>query len=340
MKKNSIIFFNSLKTSFSIIGAVIGAGFITGREIMRFFYGKSIVLTGIILFLTFFLLLYFLLVNHSSVMNKIIEKSNVVICVFNLIVIASMLGATDSLFNDFFVLNSNCFIFSLSLLIFSTIICIKGVKNLQKINFIVVPLMIIVLLTVCFFAPISNNVESKDSPELFTILGYVCMNCLLAQPFITQLKKEEKNFSPFFCAFLASIILCACVIFYLTVLNDECKICDIPLTVLAGTSVFVKICVILTIFLGIITTQFGAQYPVVKNLYNKLNGKFLIVLVCFLTFIISRIGFYNIVELIYPIIAIISIIYFLIILPILLVFFAVIKQKDTSKLQECIVKRY
>ena len=328
----------SIRAVFSVIGSVIGAGFITGREIMRFFYGKSLVLSGIFLFAVFFCVFYFLFLNHSELVQKIINKINTLIIAFNFIIIASMMSATDSLFNTVLGLNKKTFIFSVVLLLISIVVCLNGIKKLGKVNAVLVPLMLVVLFLVIFFAPLSENVKSQTFPKLSNLLGYVCMNCLLAQPLIVQIKKEEK-ISPFLVAFFASLILSVCVVAYLLVLNDDCRVCDIPLLTIVGNYSLTKFIVIPIIFAGIITTQFGAFYPIISALKNKKQCVLGIIVVSLLCFVISRLGFYQIVDYVYPIIAVISILYFLALIPISLISFVKVKLKRTLSKQEYRAKR-
>lgn len=328
----------SVRAIVSLVGSVIGAGFITGREIMRFFFGKNVFLTGICLFVVFFLIFYFLFANRCEFVQKIIEKSNAFICLFNLIIIASMMSATDSLFDEVFGINKRFCLFSVILFTVSTFVCFKGIKNLGNVNLIIVPLMLVVLFAVILFSPLSKNAYSSDLPNFTNLFGYVCMNCLLSQPLITQIRKKEE-ISPFFVALFLSLILSVCVAAYLLVLSEECRVCDLPILTLVSNNLFSKIVVFLVMLMGIVTTQFGAHYPIINGFVDKSFSVFKIVCTSLICFLLSGMGFYQIVDYLYPIIAVLSEVYFVVIIPISLIFFAKVKRKRTLVKPKCIAKR-
>ena len=77
------LFLCSFVTAFTIIGSIIGAGFITGKEVFEFF-AKDLSLSGIYLaFLSFTGLIYFVMSNRNTQIKKWIE---VFVAVSNIIV--------------------------------------------------------------------------------------------------------------------------------------------------------------------------------------------------------------------------------------------------------------
>jgi len=326
---------NSLNVAFSVIGSVIGAGFITGREIIKFFMNSNVIVVGFSVFFAFFLFLFLLMSNTSARVNRLINGSNYAICALNLVIIASMLSATDSLFNELFNLKSNFFIFSLSLLLFSTVLCVRGINWIKKFNAVFVPFMLAVLYAVILISPSVENCINRPLPSFGNCFGYVAMNCFLAQPLICELKKGKEKFSPFLVSIISAFVLAVTIVLYLTVLNEECAICDIPVLSLFKNLIFVKAIIAFTIFLGIVTTQLSAHYPILKIGFYKKSAFLWVIAVNLVCFLISRIGFYGIVDLLYPIIANLSLIYFILLISISLIAFRVAKRKHTSAKQVC-----
>ena len=67
-------------SAFSIIGSVIGAGFITGREILSFFYGQSPIWVFILLLAFFFLLMFSVMTVKGEMSLYAVERADNVIC--------------------------------------------------------------------------------------------------------------------------------------------------------------------------------------------------------------------------------------------------------------------
>lgn len=320
---------NSIKIALSIVGAIIGAGFITGREIIRFFYGGNCFLLVLVLNLFIFLLVFLLLSNHSKKVEKVIFFTNRVVCIFNIIIIASMLGATDSLFNGVFDMDERFPFFSLCLLTASTLICLKGIDWINRANLVLVPIMAVLLCILLIGLPAAGDFNQSKEVSFVRILLYASMNCLLTQPFILKLKEGKIKFSPLISAIFVSVILSLFVILYLRVLTSECAVCDIPILCLLSAPPIKYFTAIAIIFFAIASTQIGAQYPLIKNYVTKKQcGAIKIALINLIAFFISRIGFYKIVDLLYPIIAIFACTYFVII-SILAIIFPKAKRKDT-----------
>jgi len=227
------------------------------------------------------------------------------------VIMASMLGAIDSLFNDIFNLGNNFAIFSILLLLSSTFICLNKIDWINKINLIIVPFIIIVLLIITVILPknISPNIFNKQKFSNF--FGYACLNCFLAQPFITNLKGEKTDFSPLLSSLIASLILSSCASLYLRVLTPESTVCDIPILCLLKGDIVGSAIAVVVMFFAIISTQISAQYPIINGFFNKKGiSAWWVIFVNILTFAISRIGFYKIVDLIYPAIAVLAICYY------------------------------
>lgn len=301
-------FINSLQISTSVIGAIIGAGFITGREIMRFFYASNWFFSVVFTFLVLFCTVYFILKVTNEKSTFLLEKSSVIIYSFNILIMASMLGATDSLAYNLFNISSQIPVFSILLLAISTFCCLCGIDRLTRINFVLVPVLLLIFFLNVLSLP-KNNQNMFDFKQKTTdFLTYGYMNVLLAQPFLLKIKKEKNEFSPFVVAFISSLILSLAIGLFLTVLSDECLTCDIPLILLIKSNFFIYCLLSLIIFLSIFTTLTSVQYPFFS--VNKKYGWIILVIVSLVSFTISRMGFYVIVDKIYPAIAIFSVIYY------------------------------
>lgn len=331
--------FNTLKISCLVIGGVIGAGFISGREIMTFFYGYNKYFSSIILFIVLFLLIYLLLRLKNVFALDLIKKSNVLILLFNLLIMASMLAATDSLAEGLFGTPKNIPIFSIGLLILSTLCCMSGFSRLSNVSAVIVPILIIIFFSAIIVIPTVENTKSiLTGVHLYSCVSYGALNIFLIQPFLIKIKEERKDYSPFWVAFLSSIVLVLAIFAFLGVLSEDCISCDIPLILLAKSNKYLYYLLSLIIFIGIFTTLTAVQYPFCS--LTK-NGSFLaLIIASVIAFAISRVGFYTIVDKVYPAMSLLSIIYYFFIIAISLFFSLKGQRSHTLRRQEDIKLRY
>ena len=334
---NKKVFISSIKISCSIIGSVIGAGFITGREIMSFFYGFNPFFTALFIFCAFFVYVFIILSVKNKKIVNLIEMSNYLVYALNLVIIASMLGATNSLICDLFSFSFKLPLFTIALLVVSTTLCLNGIGKINNLNLFLVPIMLAVLFSVITFLPKQNNLllsTAVISP--FKCIGYCSMNVLLAQPFLCKIKGGKEKFSPLLVSLTCAAVLAFCVFLYLLVLKSECVLNDIPLLLLVNKSKLILFLVGIIIFSAIFTTLISAQFPII-NLTQKQNLKTAVVLIsCVASFAISQLGFYVIVDKVYFALTNIAICYYAFFICALLISFVKRGLLGTSKRQEYI----
>ncbi len=329
---NKII--NTLKIAFSVIGAVIGAGFITGREIMRFFYGSNRYIGAIILFALLFSVILFLLKLNNKNCDNILKRSNFAIYIFNVLILASMLGATDSLGETLFGIKSNFPLFSIILLSLSTVTCLNGMSKLTDVSAILIPILLIIFIGVVLIIPNSQQDNNKmNFWKLSDIFLYGTMNVFLVQPFLLKIKEEKRTFSSIGVALFSSLILVALIFMFLGVLSKDCLTCDIPLILLVKGNVFLYYLVSIIIFIAIFTTVTAVQYPFYVC-FGQENAIFLIA-ISIISFLISRMGFYVIVDKVYPAIAVFSGVYYFFVIGGYLLTFLLLRCNHTSKPPVC-----
>ena len=92
-------FLNLFGSVFTIIGSVIGAGFITGKEISVFFC-RDFSLSGVYAaFVFFFLFIFLLSVCEENALNKVV---GFVVAVTGIVIASCMTAALNSLFGSLF----------------------------------------------------------------------------------------------------------------------------------------------------------------------------------------------------------------------------------------------
>ena len=359
-------------SAFSIIGSVIGAGFITGREILTFFYGQSPIWVFILLSAFFFLLMFSVMTVKNEMSLYAIERGDNVICLFNILMIASMLGATESLARD---MGIGCVfpVWSVVMLLVSIVVCTGGMSRLDKFNAVLVSVMLgIVFVIVALKLPSVGRDSSAAGArvDFFSVAKYVGMNILLTQPLLGDIRRENNLIrqvkvtvkSSVLTAFTAAFLLSLTAAAFLAVLPKESAFAELPVLHIVGADKAFYYSVSLTVALGIITTLVGSMYPLLNySFFAKSTGETAVktgqkenrddakkqrrgkiiraVCICVLSLGISRLGFYVIVDRIYPLLGILSIVYYLFTFAVLPIFQRVARRR-TSRRQEYTKARY
>lgn len=324
--------------AFAIIGSVIGAGFITGREILSFFYGQTPIFVFVLLFVLFAAAFYCVLSARNRAQVRVLEFGDKGVCFLNLLSVASMLSATEGLAAD---VGIGCSIpaWSLLMLGLSLLVCARGMRGLAVFNAVLVPVMLAVVFFFSFAEIISGganpnggfggSVLLKIKPSSAII--YVGMNALLTQPLLSGMREDNSNNRVFalIVALLSAFLLAVTAALFLAVLPTESLLSDIPVLYISGGGTAARVVIAATVLFGIVTTLVGSLYPLlnvvaVKSVgfsneksprFSNIKSLNLGVLykfgVCLLALAVSRLGFYTIVEKIYPIIGVLAVFYYL-----------------------------
>lgn len=337
----------SVRAALSIIGAAVGAGFITGREILSFFGGYSPAFAFVTAFLAFFVWFYFLLCG--AVNGKLAAIGNVAVYLLSALIIASMLGATDSLFNYVFGVPKSLPVGSVLLLVLCTALCFTGLNGVERANVILVPFMLLSVIFCVIYCFISENggaggsagVDSAGGASgiqgecgtqgacgvlyaifspvknggaglgLFGCISYCCLNALLSQPFFIKIKNERADVCPALTAAISAGGLSVMIFLYLLALgNKNVKVADIPVFLLCENCLALKYLLAFAVFCAIFTTQLSTEYPLVKLAEGKKASGLYIVGLATFAFALSRLGFFVMIDVIYPIMAIFATLYY------------------------------
>ena len=129
--------FKFLCATATVIGSVVGAGFITGAEIMRFFSGAS---AGVVCFLLFAVACVFLFAmilqgseygNQKTanlcVLGRFSSVFSVFICVFCFITLSGMCAGLDAVIASIFGIDERLPTLSVPMLGLSLLLCKRGI---------------------------------------------------------------------------------------------------------------------------------------------------------------------------------------------------------------------
>lgn len=318
---------NNFKVIFVIIGAFIGAGFASGREIYTFFYvfGKKGILGLVISAVLFSIIVYRTLVivknnkidnykelvnNRMNAKNEFLENIiNYVVNILMLVTFFVMIAGFGAYFKQEF--NINSWVGSSILAFLSYIIMRKDIKGLVKVNGVLVP-SIITLITIIGIvyiikAPINiNNIPTvKESNFLLSSILYCSYNCIMLIPVLITLKKYIKSKNSITCIsiitgviiFMLSIIM----FFILNIGNNDLKNIEIPIISIINNK-YLKSIYGVIILSAITTTAISIGSGFVKNVSkNEKSYAHIIKIMCITSVVVSQFGFSNLINLLYPI---------------------------------------
>lgn len=298
------------------IGSIIGAGFISGRELVSFFgtenYGGALVVSFLI-FTLCFLTIYYLGKSNGGLygINKNIVKRpflfNAAVLVSSFISVCGVFAGFDSLYTVN-VLGTDLPVLSFLVIVLVSVASSYGIKGVERASLIIIPITIITVLIAIF---INGKFYDKNfvfqGGEIINANLYCFMNCFINLPAITDVAVKKRKSVLRVAAVFSSLVLTATAYLILsTVKNSGTINDDMPLYgALKNRFAGVFFC---ATFAALITSAISAYYPLYFFAKNK-KGKKGVVFLAVVCFVFSRLGLKNIVNYAYPIIGIFGGIY-------------------------------
>ncbi|AGB42487.1 putative membrane protein [Halobacteroides halobius DSM 5150] len=312
-----------LQITLTYIGAVIGAGFASGQEILQFFitYGTS-GLSGIILAGLLFIILGSSIVligydlelpDYQSLFYQLGGSflgllADIFLTLFLLGSLIVMLAGCKEIFNYFFTLEIN-----LGLIITLIIIAIAnyyGLNGIMKLNSLFTPILILISLVVVI--NLNNNFGlsleqfSLSMPAIVSSFVYAGYNTVLGivvlLPLTTKIKKQEMILGIFTGGIILGLI--ALLIGYnLYYFFDDIAGSEMPMLELVSKyKVEFHYIYGVVLWCAMITTASCNLYGLterIKSIINLSRGKLVIIILAIILPVVN-LSFSHLVELIYP----------------------------------------
>lgn len=297
--------FNCFKTSAVFIGTIIGAGFATGREIDLYF-GTSSRIVPILAGFIFGLFCYlFLLAGAKG--HEIVPTNNgkLLLMAFSLaalIVFTAMVAGANELVKQTFSIRGG----GLILATIVAFICIVNADGLKYLNLIIVPSIIVLL----FLINSRLNVQMvyPKRYNVFNSLAYVSLNMFLGGFLIVPDGRHMNKKEILFTSVVSSglILVMILVIHKIVILANHSSM---PVLTIAS-KINLGLVASIIILLAIISTLAGC-FTAVSAIFNvKFKSKWVSGLaVLLIGFIGAFFSFKQIVDIGYPIVSVIGIIY-------------------------------
>ncbi|MDF2927596.1 MAG: rane protein [Paenibacillaceae bacterium] len=327
-----------LQIAFTYMGTIVGAGFATGKEILLFFtrYGWTATITiaaATVLFVWIGIKL--MLIAHDigaesyEDLNKELFGPRIgeVVSLFTLVILfgvtSVMLAAGGSLFREHLELPYQAGLFLTLLLTY--LLLNKGMSGILAVNSVVVPIMLLFTAAIVW-----NTSSSPGSDNWLTLSGnfpwhrvwfapilYASYNLAMAQAVLVPLGRTIKDKRVLFWGGMAGgagigVLLLACH-YSLSAKMPGITGYEIPMGhLIQPLGKFVQFLYVLVIFSEILTTFLSNVYGLALQLKQraKLNLRLIIIGILAGCYLISQIGFSKLLEVLYPLFGVVSLVWF------------------------------
>lgn len=324
-----------MKIVFVIIGTMIGAGFASGQEMYLFFFSYglngiigiliSCSLMGVVIYKTLQILNKYEIKNYKDFLDILIENKsnkmpfilkniiNLIINTFILITFFIMIAGFGAYFEQEFGINSIIGSSALGILCF--IIFLTSVKGVVKANELLVPVLIIFLIIIGIvnlkainLLELENYVlRTNSSSYILSAILYSSYNSILLIPVLLTLKKYVKDKKQIAWVSIIStfIMILLSIIIYLILVRVDVDITKLEMPavyVVSNIFALLKYVYGFIILGSIFTTAISLGTSFLQNVTrNKKSYTQVGIIMCITAVLISKIGFSNLVSLLYPI---------------------------------------
>ena len=259
-------------------------------------------------------------INKNTKINEILK---IIINIFLLLSFYVMIAGFSAYFSQELGLPN--ILGTILIAVLCYIIFMGDIDRIIKVNIILIPLIILfIILLISKNMGAYININGKMlQPNLFksmySAILYSSYNSITLIPIVISLKKYVKNKSQIIkVCIICTVILCLVAIaIYGLVLKVDINInyIELPTVYVAGMAGKIyKYLYGITILVAILTSAISAGYSILEN-YKDNNKKYknMALLICVSSILVSKIGFSNLIGLLYPVFGFLGIIqiYFL-----------------------------
>ena len=282
--------------------------------------------------LLFFLLCFLCLefgrrfeIKSVKQMNRVLFKklsfiAEMLLCLSNFILLSIMFAGADSLFFESIGKGIYRFGGILTALV-SIVVVWLGFKKLVKINLVIVPGMLIVVLCViincftshCSFEVVDSSIRHNVIFAILNSLSFIASNLFFAGFFIAKVGNGNTTKTNLFASFFATFFMLICILCMVSIIyfNANCFVYDMPLVFVASSqNVVLGILSKVVVWLGIATTAITLLYQIVNWLQTYCGGSRLIeVVVCIFAVLFANLGFSAMINYFYPLLGVFGMLY-------------------------------
>ncbi|MGN0960612.1 MAG: hypothetical protein ACI4PF_00265 [Christensenellales bacterium] len=316
-----------------LLGCFLGAGFVSGREVASYFsrFGNQSIWAVIIATILLFLLILFFLMLSNKTKNfsefsqfyfgKLNNIADFLMAICVLIITSSMFAGTMSLSETF---NINKFVFVGITLVLAFFIVIGNTHSLSKVNIILMPFLILIVLIATYVKGVNNSFDGSIILAVASGSNYVFINIVSIGLFLLEIGHKYTIKEKVLISIISSLVIGIMLIVINNAILNNMLIDEVfPNLTLAKNNKILYICMQLSIFFGLFTTLISNVF-ILSNYINKFIKHYRIsVLVSLIMgLIFSFLGFQTMVGYIYWFIGFIGVI---------MIFFVIFKEKRIGR---------
>jgi len=331
MKATNTSSFSIFTIASAYIGTVVGAGFASGQEVLRFFnaYGIIGILGIAISTFLFFFVAYTVLMLGRNLKAKshvdIVLYTNgdvcgsfidVIIIIFLFAGLSAMIAGAGAIFKEQFSISPILGTLAMALLTLFTVI--TGTKGVYNAISYVVPFLIVSVLFISIYSLLNNPITNSEiqiasdiggaTPNwLVSSINYASYNLVVAIAVLTPmgpLAKDKKKL--FWGALLGALGLGICMVaIYFCLMTNITSIYDmeVPMIEIARKiSPVAKVLFAIVLFAEVYTTAVGNLYGFIRRIPFRISKTYLVIITTLLAFIVGQLGFSNMVRYLYPVV--------------------------------------
>lgn len=326
-----------IKVVFVIIGTFIGAGFASGQEIYLFFFSYGIngllgilissILMGVIISKTLKIIKQYNLQNYKEFLDIIIYKKikknnenssiakliNLVVNTFTLVTFFIMIAGFGTYFAQEFGINQIVGSFVLATITY--IILNTNVRGVVKANGIIVPILII-LVGIIGILNLKNlpllqiknyMIPNNNIGFILQAILYASYNSILLIPVLITLNKYIKNNKQINKISILSsgiiAIMSTLIFLLLTKVDVDIEKLEMPAVYVVSNMFYILKYLYGFVILGsIFTTAISLGISFLQNTSkNEKSYSHIALIMCITSIVVSKIGFSNLVNLLYPV---------------------------------------
>ena len=313
-----------LKVVFVIIGTLIGAGFASGKGLLGIII--SSILIGIIIYKTLKIVTEKNVDNYKKFLDYFIKNEtvkNIINTTINIFILLSfyiMIAGFGAYLQQEYEINS--IIGSTILGILCYFLFKTNVNGIIKINEILIPILIAVVTIIGIInfknldiTNIKYYITTQNTKSwLITGILYASYNCVLLIPVLITMKEfiKKKTDIKYIAYIVTTIVIILLSTVYMLLINIDVDINKLEMPAVYAIN---RICPIMKniygviILISIFTTAISLGISFINNISkNKKQFSKIGLLICSTAILFSKIGFANLVNLLYPILGMLGLV--------------------------------
>ncbi len=327
----NIMNISALSIAFILIGALFGAAFASGQEIMKFFcaYGSAGRFGFALCFILYMVLGYMAYdlckIRNSNKLEEIATPTDhplpkkiigIVMKFCFLIIVIALISAGDALFTQ--QLGFPKGVGGVIITVLITVTTIVGFDAIKKVMPIVIPVMLVTILGISIAAICLKDAPASSNPEVFMsplapnwFMGavlYLAYNFIAATPVISTLPKSRQSYKNIILGMLmgfGGICIFGFILYSAVMMDiDVAGTYDLPMVYIAKSvsplvGVLYSIMMVIAVYSATSNCLYGLTKEIDKT--NKRRRNLIIIALSAFSYCVSLVGFSQLVTYVYPI---------------------------------------